>query len=141
MSEPEPRRIGRSIVAGLAGIVAVVLLSIGTDALMRVTGIFPASGQPMADGLFMLAAAYRTVYGIISGVITAALAPRRPMAHALAVGFLGLVVGAAGAAANWNRGPEFGPHWYPIVIAVLAPVNAWIGATLASKPKVKGIAA
>jgi hypothetical protein len=58
------RRILRSIGALLAGVVAIVVLSVGTDLLMNAIGIFPLPGQSMGDGLLMLATAYRTDYGI-----------------------------------------------------------------------------
>ena len=49
MSETHaPRRLGRSIGAVLAGIVAGVILSLGTDMLLHVAGVFPALGQPMS---------------------------------------------------------------------------------------------
>jgi hypothetical protein len=65
MSETHlPRRILRSIGALLTGVLAIVVLSVGTDLLMNAIGIFPLPGQPMGDGLLMLATAYRTVYGI-----------------------------------------------------------------------------
>ena len=77
-----PRRIGRSIGAVLAGALASIVLSIGTDAALRRTGIFPPLGQPMNDALLLLATAYRTVYGVAGSYIAARLAPDRPMAHA-----------------------------------------------------------
>jgi hypothetical protein len=51
--------------------------------------------------------------------------------HALALGVVGLVLSIAGALATWNRGPEFGPKWYPIAIAALALPSAWVGGVLA----------
>jgi hypothetical protein len=71
------------------------------------------------------------VYGIVGGYVTARLAPDRPVQHALALGVVGLILSIAGALATWNRGPEFGPKWYPIAIAVLALPSAWVGGVLA----------
>lgn len=67
--------------------------------------------------------------GVAASYITARLAPDRPMQHALAGGFLGMVLAAVGAAVTWNKGPEFGPHWYPIALIVLALPCAWLGGT------------
>jgi hypothetical protein len=53
------------------------------------------------------------------------------MAHALAGGFIGLVVSTIGAFATWNRGPAFGPHWYPVALIILALPTAWLGGKLA----------
>jgi hypothetical protein len=73
-----PRRIGRSIAALFAGLVAVVVLSLGTDIALHAVGIFPALGQRMSDALFVLATAYRTVYGVVGSYITARFAPNGP---------------------------------------------------------------
>lgn len=123
----QPRRIGRSIGALLAGFVVVVVLSLGTDALLHATGVFPPWGQPMSDALFGLATAYRTLYGIAGAYVTARLAPRRPMGHALLGGAIGLVLATAGAVATWDKGPEFGPHWYPLSLIATALPGAWAG--------------
>lgn len=88
-----PRRTGRSIGALFAGFVVVVVLSIGTDAAMHATHVFPPMGQApsdrqMTDSLFLLATAYRTIYQIAGSNITAWLAPHRPMQHALVADLL-----------------------------------------------------
>jgi NAD(P)-dependent dehydrogenase (short-subunit alcohol dehydrogenase family) len=115
----------RSIGAVLAGLIAIVVLSIATDMALRAAGLFPPLGQLMSGGLFLLATAYRTAYGVLGGYLTARLAQstgkgNRPVAHAVALGVVGLVVGLAGALSTWNKGPEFGPHWYPLALVVLA---------------------
>ena len=120
----------RSIRALLVGFVAVVILSIGTDVALHATGVFPALGQPMSDALFLLATAYRTIYGVVGSYITARLAPDRPMQHALVGGLVGLALSTVGAAVTWNRGPAFGPHWYPLALIVLAMPTAWAGGRL-----------
>ena len=127
-----PRRIGRSIAAVLAGIVVGVAITIATDEVLHIVGVFPPWGASMVgfDGPLLLATAYRTVYGVLASYITARLAPDRPMMHALVGGFLGLVVSIAGAAATWNKGPAFGPHWYALALVVLAMPQAWAGGKL-----------
>jgi len=67
-------------------------------------------------GPLLLATVYRTVYGVLGSYIIARLAPDRPMQHALVGGFVGLVVSILGAAVTWNKGPAFGPHWYPVAL-------------------------
>jgi len=123
-----PRRIGRSILAVLAGIVVGAVLSLGTDALLEAVGVFPKIGKQMSDALFALATAYRIVYGILGSYVIARLAPDRPMQHALIGGVLGLVVSIIGAVVTWNR--DLGPHWYAIGIAVTALPCAWVGGKL-----------
>jgi hypothetical protein len=120
----------KSIGAVLAGFVAVVVLSLGTDMVLHTTGVFPPWGQPMSDALFLLATVYRTIYCIAGCYIAARLAPDRPMAHALVLGVVGLVISTAGAVATWNKGPAFGPHWYPVALIVTAIPCAWLGGRL-----------
>ena len=123
------RRIGRSILALLAGFVVVVILSIGTDAGLHAMGIFPALGQPIADGrLLLLATAYRTLYGLLSSYVTARVAPYRPMLHAMVGGCVGLTLNVVGLVSTWNSG--LGHHWYPITLTVLALPTAWAGGKL-----------
>ena len=134
MSETKPQRsILRSVGAVLAGLLFVIIITTATDALMHATGIFPPWGQPMSDSLFLLALAYRIVYGIVGGYITARLAPDQPVKHALVLGVIGFVLSLAGAAATWNRGPEFGPKWYPLALIVIAIPTAWLGGKLMSR--------
>ena len=78
----------------------------------------------------MLALAYRIVYGVAGGYIAARLAPNRPMAHALALGIVGLALSIAGVAANWNKGPEFGPKWFSLALIATALPCAWVGGKL-----------
>ncbi len=120
-----PRRPGRTILALAAGFLAVVILSLGTDSLLRLLNIFPPLGQHMAESLFAWATAYRTIYGILGSYITARLAPYRPMWHAMVGAVIGMLLGTAGAIATWNK--DLGPHWYPIALVVTAIPCAWIG--------------
>ncbi len=133
MSETHlPRRIGRSIGAVLAGMLAGIVLTIATDVVLHAVGVFPPWGQSMVgfDGALLLATAYRTVYGIAASYIIARLAPDRPMTHALVGGVVGLAVSIVGAVLTWNKGPAFGPHWYPLALIVLALPTAWAGGRL-----------
>ena len=115
----------------LAGFLAGVVLSLGTDIVLHTTGVFPPWGQRVSDALLLLATAYRTVYSVAGSYVAARLAPNRPMQHALALGVAGVVVSTLGAVATWNAGPAFGPHWYPLALIALAMPTAWIGGSLA----------
>ncbi len=130
---PPSRRLGRSVTAVLAALVANAVLSLGVDQLMHTLGVYPPWGQPMPDSLFLLATAYRVVYSVAGSYIAARLAPDRPMQHALALGAVGVVVSLAGTVATWNRGPEFGPKWYPLALIALAMPCAWAGGRLAQR--------
>ena|SRR5690242_12214215 len=121
------RNVPRSIGAVIAGIIVGVALSIVTDVLLRMAGIFPALGVRMADSLLLLATVYRTAYSMLAAYVTARLAPSRPMFHAFVGAFIGVIVGTIGAIVTWNAGPQYGPHWYPIALIVLALPSAWAG--------------
>src|SRR5437867_11453907 len=82
----QPRRPWRSVVAVLAGFVAVAVLSLGTDQVLHALQIYPPWGQAMADSLFLLATAYRIVYGVVGGYVSARPAPDRPLKRAVAPG-------------------------------------------------------
>jgi len=126
-------RILRSVGALFAGFVVVVVLSLGTDVLMHVTGVSPPWGEPMSDSRFLLATAYRILYAVAGSYVTARLAPHRPMKHALLGGVVGLVLSTLGAVATWDRGPELGPHWYPLALVATALPCAWAGGRLRAK--------
>jgi len=120
-------RVLRSIGAVLAGALVGIVLSLGTDAVLRATGVFPAPGRPMSDALFLLATVYRTVYGVAGAYVAARLAPARPMMHALVLGAIGLAVCIAGVVVTWDKGPEFGPKWYPLALVVITMPQSWAG--------------
>ena len=133
MSEARPtRNIPRSIGAIFAGFAFVLIVTLVTDQLLHVTGVFPPWGASMVgyDAALLLATAYRIVYGIAGSYVTARLAPDRPMQHALLGGFIGLALSIVGTAVTWNGGPAFGPHWYPIALVVTALPTAWAGSKL-----------
>ena len=110
MSEQtKPHGLRRSVGAVVTGFVATALLSLGTDVVMHATGVFPPWGEPMSDGLFVWATVYRVAFTVLGGLVTARLAPRKPMMHV----------------------PEFGPKWYPISLIVTALPCVWAGGLLA----------
>jgi len=103
------------------------VLSLGTDVVLHAVRVFPPWGQPMSDALFVLATAYRIVYTVGGGYITARLAPGRPMRHVIVLGCVGLVAATIGLVATWNSGPDLGPKWYPILLVVTALPCVWLG--------------
>ncbi|HTP69217.1 MAG TPA: hypothetical protein VMJ35_09975 [Dongiaceae bacterium] len=123
-----PRRFWRSAWAIVAGFLFVVILSIATDLVLYKFGVFPPPGQYTPDKPLALATLYRVIYGVIGSYITARLAPNRPMFHAILGGCIGMAIGVVGAFTQWNN--NFGPHWYPIALVVLALPQSWLGAKL-----------
>ena len=130
-SASDSRTRWRSFVAVLVGFLAVVTLSLGTDVIMHVARVFPRWGHPMPDALFVLATAYRVIYTVAGGYITARLAPSQPMKHAIVLGVIGFAAAVAGAVATWNQLPALGPRWYPIALIVTSLPSTWLGGGLA----------
>lgn len=122
-----PRRLGRSIVALLAGMAAGIALTLITDMVLHKLRVFPPWGERVPDRILMLATAYRFSYGVASSYLTAYLAPYRPVAHAMIGGAFGFLASLAGAVATWNGGPAYEPHWYPVALVFLALPQAWVG--------------
>ncbi|HYV45539.1 MAG TPA: hypothetical protein VFA20_11795 [Myxococcaceae bacterium] len=120
--------IWRRIGAVLAGFLAIVVLSSAVDAALHAVGVFPPLGQSMSDGLFALATGYRIVISIGGCYLAARLAPDRPLAHAMALGVVGVIASAAGAVATWNM--PIGPHWYPLLLVAVSLPCAYAGGKL-----------
>jgi len=129
-TQPTSRRILRRVGAVLAGLILIIILDNGLDAIMHATGVYPPWFQPMATHLWLLAFSYRAIDGIVGSYVTARLAPDRPLAHALVLGALGVVFSTIGVIATWNKGPEFGPKWYPIALVLIAIPCSLIGGML-----------
>jgi hypothetical protein len=125
-ARPWRRRL-HSAGAVAAGLVAIFAVTTATDAVMHATGVFPPpQAPPMSSPLFLLAFAYRFVFDVAGSYLTARLAPRRPMRHALVLGTIGLLLSIAGAIALWDAGPA----WYPLGLAASALPCAWLGGRL-----------
>jgi hypothetical protein len=121
-----PRSTPRSIGAVTAGLLAIVVLSTAADAVLHATGVYPPFPERMADAGFLLATAYRIVFGIAGCWLTARLAPHAPMRHALVLGGIGTLLSIAGATAMW----AYGPAWYSLAVIAISLPCAWAGAKL-----------
>jgi len=118
----------KSIWAVVAGVLFIIVVSTFVDLLLHVVHVYPPMDQPLTDGLALLASSYRLVISIAGAYLTARLAPRRPMRHALILGCVGVILGLIGAVATWNLG--LGPHWYPVSLVVVAVPQCWVGGWL-----------
>lgn len=125
-----PRRLGRSIGAVVAGLVAIVVTHTGTDAVLHATGVFPPVGYAMSDALFGVATTYRIFFSVLGAALTAYLAPARPLKHALVLGSIGVLASSAGLLATFGRGPALGPTWYPLALMITSLPACWLGAQL-----------
>jgi len=118
----------------LGGLITTVVLSTAADLAMVAAGIFPPAGQPMSEGMFLLAAAYRLAFTVVGGYVTARLAPSRPMRHAMVLAGIGVLAGLGGLVAFYKiGGPAMGPAWYAIQIPLTAIPGVWAGAWLAMR--------
>ncbi|WP_274426516.1 hypothetical protein [Chelativorans sp. YIM 93263] len=93
---PQPLR---SVGAVLLGLLVVFVLSLGTDQVLHSLEVYPPWSEPMSTGQYFLALIYRIVYAVLGSYIAARFAPVRPMLHAMVLGFIGLALSIAGAAA------------------------------------------
>jgi hypothetical protein len=118
----------RSIWAVVAGVLFIIAVTTLVDIVLHAIRVFPPMDQPINDDLALLATSYRIVISIAGAWLTARLAPDKPMNHALILGLVGTVLGLVGVVATWNRG--LGPRWYPILLAVLAIPQCWVGGKL-----------
>jgi len=120
----------KSVLAVVAGLVVTIVLSTCVDLLVVYTGLFPSRTADNTDAHWAIIAAYRSVIAIFGCWVTARLAPSKPMKHALIAGGIGMVLAVIGAAFAWDKGPEFGPHWFGIAVVLTALPCAWIGGKL-----------
>ena len=127
---PAGRHLGRSIGAVVAGFVVIFVASTAIDQVLHATGVYPPAGQPMSTPLWLLATAYRLVISVAGCYLAARLAPDRPMKHALVLGVIGVCLSLAATVYTWDKGPGFGPKWYPIGLVVTALPSAWLGGWL-----------
>ena len=125
-------KILKGIGAILAGIVFIVVSHTGTDFVLEKLGIFPPPDQGFhVTWMVVTATLYRSIFTVVGGYITAALAPDPPMRYVLILGLIGLAVSTLAAIATIPM--KLGPSWYPIALAALALTCVWIGGKLRTK--------
>jgi hypothetical protein len=119
----------RSAAAVFVGLLAVFVLSLGTDQILHQLQFYPPWDQGMHDP-FQNAVAlfYRCVYAVLGGYIAAKFAPFKPIAHALVLGGIGFLLALTGYFAT--RHLNFGPAWYPLALVVTAIPCSWSGGVL-----------
>ena len=128
----------KGIWAVVAGLLFIIIVTTLVDIVLHVVGIYPPMGEPMTDGLAVIASSYRLLISIAGAWLTARLAPARPMKYALILGVVGTILGIFGVIQTWNLG--LGPRWYAISLAVLALPQCWFGGWLREK-QVRGTTA
>jgi hypothetical protein len=122
------RALFKSIGAIVAGLIAVVILSIATDIVLVTADAMKIPFDKNPVWFIVVVIAYRNVYAAAGCYLTARLAPSRPMRHAMISGWIGLGLAITGAIVM----KEEGPAWYAISLIVLALPSAWLGGKLYS---------
>jgi hypothetical protein len=122
----------RSLLAVLAGLVVVVVLTALTDGTLQAVGVLPATGQRrFEDGEAALALSYHLLYVTAGAYLCARLAPRWPLGHALAFGAVGLGMSLLGLQAILTG--DLAPAWYGWALIVLALPVSGFGGHLAAR--------
>lgn len=117
--------IFKSIGAVVAGFVTIVILSVATDFLFEKLGVFPHQ-QLFAAWMLGIALAYRSVFTVVGGYVTASLAPKNSMRQVYVLMMLVFVGSVVGVIAGWGLGNQ----WYPISLAITGPLFVWVGGRL-----------
>lgn len=118
----------RTIWALVSGAIFVIVVTTLVDIVLHGVHVFPPMDSPINGTQALLATAYRIAIGIAGAWLTARLAPNQPMKCAMLLGYIGTGMSLVGVVTTWNMG--LGPHWYPIVLVVLAIPQSWIGARI-----------
>jgi hypothetical protein len=118
----------RSIVAVGAGFFAVPVLSAAADMVFAQASpeAFDASGHARHVSALFIKMTYETVFALFAGYVTARIAIRRPLAHALGMGALVLAGRSLIAIATWDVSP---PWFHAGVLALIIPA-ALLGAKI-----------
>jgi hypothetical protein len=122
----------KSVVALLAALVTIFILSIGTDVLLEKNGyLTTAEFNRNAAWVIVLVLACRILYFILGGFLAAKLAPNHPTQHALIIGCIGVVLNIVGAVMTWSATP----HAFSLALILMAFACSWLGGTLASRTR------
>lgn len=118
----------KSIGSVLAGLIFIFITHTGTDAVLESSGVLPSGHLFVGTGLILFVLGYRAVFSLLGCYLTARLAPRNPLKHALILGVIGLLLSTAGAIVNMKM--KMGPDWYAWTLVVISLPIAWIAGRL-----------
>ncbi len=121
--------MGRSIASVVAGFITTTVLAVGADALLvaAAPGSFAANGHVASAAILAAMLAYTFAFAVVGCFVTAKLAGRRPMFHALVLGGIALAITILASIAGSGTAPAW---FHAIAIAQILPA-AWIGGKLA----------
>jgi len=118
----------KSIGAVVAGLIFIGVTHSAIDAILENTGVLPKGNLYVSTPLILFVIFYRAVFSLIGCYLTAKLAPKNPMKHALILGGIGTLLSATGAIVTADM--NLGPAWYAWSLAVIAIPVAWLGGKL-----------
>lgn len=120
------KRIG----AILAGFLLIALLGFITDSILQHLEILPIPTENKFEPRHsLLALSYHLLFVLVGGFVTARLAPDRPIAHAVALGVLGVAFSTLGLIAIITQ--DLAPAWYGWALMVFSVPVTWAGGKLA----------
>ena len=117
----------KSVIAIIVCFMVGALLCIITDILLDKIGYMKAeSFKENSPWVILVVIIYRFIYNVIGCYVAAAMAPARPMRHAMIIGVIGLVLGTLGSIVMWDKAVA----WYNISIILISVPCAYIGGQL-----------
>lgn len=126
---PVRKDLLRSVGAVLAGLIFIAVSSFVTDGALHWVGILPVPSEVKFESRHaLLALSYHLFYVLLGAFLVAWLAPSRPLAHALALGVLGVAVSTLGLIAIVMN--DLAPAWYGWALVMLSLPVTWAGGKL-----------
>src|SRR5688572_31559644 len=104
------KNILKSIGAILAGLLFIGITHTIIDAILENTGVLPKGNLYVSTPLILFVIFYRAVFSLIGCYLTAKLAPKNAMKHALILGGIGTLLSVTGAIVTADM--NLGPAWY-----------------------------
>jgi hypothetical protein len=118
----------------LAGFFLIGLLGFLTDTVLQQLGILPIPTEHKFEaGHALLALIYHLLFAVSGGFVTARLAPDHPIAHAITLGVLGIVISILGLIAIIMQ--DLAPAWYAVALIVFSIPATWSGGKLAIRSR------
>ena len=116
----------RSIIAVIAGSVIWMVTALGMDGVLMslMPAWFGANGKVESVPLMLFMMSYSLLFSVLGGFVTASIARRKEIQHALALGGLQLAMGIIATVQFYDTAPL----WYHVMfLMLLVPANIFGG--------------
>jgi hypothetical protein len=123
-------KLANSVLAVIAGFLAIAILAAIVDTAMRGVSVFPYNPVAYQEWMLFVALVYRSLFAFVGGMVVARVASSNQMRRVVILGVIGLLIGIAGVVSGWNLVGY--PHWYSISLTVLTFPAIWYGGRLAA---------